>query len=110
MKTLAILIMVLLATTAMAGDAPRWKVTWEVVTTFAVACSEPEPVPDEFGRVQPRNTMTLQACWEERITKHDRLFNSKEDAEAFIERGEKQTSEPIWQYPSVRNFEIWEMK
>ena len=88
----------------------KWKVTWEVVSTYSVACPQPKPTADEFGRVSQSMGITLQACWDTEITKQERFFSSLEDAKAFVKRGKEQESSIIWQEPDLRNFKIWEMK
>ena len=89
---------------------PKWKVTWEVVTTYMISCPQPEPTSDEFGRVREINSMTLQACWDTRVTQHERFFSSLEYAEAFVKRGKEQESSMLWQEPDLQNFKIWETK
>ena len=86
----------------------KWKVTWEVVSTYSVACPQPKPVTDEFGRVSQSMGVTLQACWDTEVTQHEKLFYSREDAEAFVERGKEQRPSMLWQEPDLRNFKIVE--
>jgi len=64
-----------------------WLVTWVVVSRFMISCPMPEQVCDDFGRCEYSNSTTLQICYDTQRVPHERYFDTKKEAEAFIDRG-----------------------
>lgn len=67
----------------------NWIVTWVIVTSFSVACPQPERVADNFGITQPLSHYNLLACWDTDKQPMKREFSTREEAEVFIEQGKK---------------------
>ena len=84
-----------------------WVVQWNVVTMHPVACPQPVPEPDEFGRVPVSTVQTLVACWLTDIDREYKLFEALFDAEDFVQRG-KGSVKDMWN-PSLQNFSISEV-
>lgn len=67
-----------------------WKyiVTYIIIKTITVACSEAPLEVDEFGRVKSPG-MTLDIiCTEDDTTYMERVFDSKKEAVMFIKKGQ----------------------
>ena len=50
----------------------------------------PGPGPDEFGRIYWQDAVTLASCMEEIKTPLRKDFNTKAEAEAFVEEAKKE--------------------
>ena len=61
----------------------EWLVTWTLIQTFMVGCPIPEPLVDEYGRVQQIYTRNLNICYDSTIQKMTKRFTSLEGAEKF---------------------------
>jgi len=93
-------------------SGPKYKVTWTVTVSEPVPCQPPNLVPDEFGRVQGSDTMTLQLCYQTITDQHGKVFDSLEEAKAFVKRGEADRRSYVgsWPNPSLDDFKIQEIK
>ena len=108
MKTLFVILALLLVPFVSLAESPKYKVTWTVVTNESIPCQQPKPFPDEFGRVQQSNTMTLGLCYKTITDQHGKVFNSLEEAKSFVERGEAELDD--WPMPSLKDFKIQEIE
>ena len=88
------------------AEPSTWKVTWIVATSHITSCPQQKPAPDEFGRVQDSNTITLGLCYETYREKHEKVFGSIDEADEFIARG--QVDNGGWPKPVLEDFKLVE--
>ena len=67
----------------------NWIVTWVIFTMFVVSCPDKPSESDEFGVTQPSFMVSTMACYDTEKKSMSREFATREEAEAFIERGKK---------------------
>lgn len=73
----------------------KWLVTWIVITWFSIPCPVSPPSFDEFGREHISNSVTLGICYDSEITRHERYFDARKEAESFIKRAKASCEENL---------------
>ena len=67
-----------------------WLVTYTWNQQIHIACPQPEPMADEFGRVKQVWSTFAIACFETINHPKQRRFDSYDEAMSFVERGQKE--------------------
>ena len=89
----------------------KWIVMYVIVNTFVAPCPIPSPSYDEFGvrTNSDYNTFAI-TCFDTTKERHEKLFDTLEEAESFVKRGkEKYSGESLIHLPGTIVIEDWKI-